>query len=96
MPHRDLLYLLAIRTFWEMLYNFALSLRDTSHDLPAERRAKQISAFVLSIIVSKVVTIIIEGGAFLQPDFLYATANLIAFVMKAAKDPSYQGKPPRA
>ena len=79
-----------------MLYNFALSCLDTSRALPAERRAKQISGVVLSNIVSEVVTIIIEGGAFIQPDFLYVTANLIAFVMKAAKDSSYQGKPPRA
>ena len=74
----------------ELHTKLATDRTDTRH--PGVRRALQVSALYISTLMSKVVTMLIEGGIFVDYFILHGIANTIAELLHATGDPEYTGK----
>ena len=65
--------------------------RDSKVD-PAKWRQLQVSALFISTLTTKVITILIEGGIFIDNFVLHGIANSIAELLHTAEDPDYTGE----
>ena len=59
---------------------------------PAKWRALQVSALSMSTLATKVITMLIEGGIFIDNFVLHGIANSIAELLHTAEDPDYTGE----
>ena len=65
--------------------------RDDKAD-PAKWREVQVSALFISTLTTKVITMLIEGGIFIDNFVLHGIANSIAELLHTAGDPDYTGE----
>ena len=77
-----------------VIVNLFLKLNRTRDDKadPAKWREVQISALFISTLTTKVITILIEGGIFIDNFVLHGIANSIAELLHTAEDPDYTGE----
>ena len=73
------------------LYIRLNSARDSNVD-PAKWRELQVSALFISTLTTKVITILVEGGIFIDNFVLHGVANSIAELLHTAEDPDYTGE----
>ena len=73
------------------LYAKLNSARDSKAD-PAKWCALQVSALFISTLTTKVITMLIEGGIFIDNFVLHGIANSIAELLHTAEDPDYTGE----
>ena len=73
------------------LYVKLNSARDSKVD-PAKWRELQVSALFFSTLTTKVITMLIEGGIFIDNFVLHGIANSIAELLHTAGDPDYTGE----
>ena len=73
------------------LYVKMNSARDSKAD-PAKWCALQVSALFKSTLTTKVITMLIEGGIFIDNFVLHGIANSIAELLHTAGDPDYTGE----
>ena len=83
-------YFPTMKILVELHTKLATGRKDTRH--PGVRRALQVSALYISTLMSKVVTMLIEGGIFVDYFILHGIANTIAELLHATGDPEYTGK----
>ena len=65
--------------------------RDSKVD-PAKWRQLQVSALFISTLTTKVITMLIEGGIFIDNFVLHGIANSIAELLHTAGNPDYTGE----
>ena len=73
------------------LYVKLNSARDSKVD-PAKWRELQVSALFFSTLTTKVITMLIEGGIFIDNFVLHGIANSIAELLHTVGDPDYTGE----
>jgi hypothetical protein len=59
---------------------------------PAKWRVLQVSTLSISTLTTKVITMLIEGGIFIDNFVLHGVANSIAELLHTAGDPDYTGE----
>ena len=65
--------------------------RDSKAD-PAKWREVQVWALFISTLTTKIITMLIEGGIFIDNFILHGIANSIAELLHTAGDPDYTGE----
>ena len=86
----EMFYYPVLNILDELHTKLATVRRGTIH--PGVRRALQVSALYISTLMSKVVTMLIEGGIFVDYFILHGIANTIAELLCFTGDPEYTGK----
>ena len=88
----EMFYYPVLNILDELHTKLATVRRDTTLTHPGVRRALQVSALYVSTLMSTVVTMLIEGGIFVDYFILHGIANTIAELLHATGDPEYTGK----
>ena len=73
------------------LYRKLNRTRDSNAD-PAKWREVQVWALFISTLTTKIITMLIEGGIFIDNFILHGIANSIAELLYTAGDPDYTGE----
>ena len=88
----EMFYYPVLNILDELHTKLATVRRDTTLTHPGVRRALQVSALYVSTLMSTVVTMLIEGGIFVDYFILHGIANTIAELLCFTGDPEYTGK----